>query len=66
MSRVGMAFLSVTLAVAWTQSPSAGQTQVSAKSQAKGIEPDRDDPVLPIGAHAPDFSLPGVHGKVQR
>ena len=66
MSQVCMAFLSVTLAVAWAQSPSAGQTQGSAKSQPTGIQPDRDHPVLPIGAHAPDFSLPGVDGKVHK
>ena len=63
---VCMAFVSVTLAFAWPQSPADGQAQVPAKSQTKGIQPDRDHPVLPIGAQAPDFSLPGVDGKVHK
>ena len=55
---VCLACLSVTVASALAQSPAAGQ--------AKGIQPDRDHPVLAIGAQAPDFSLPGVDGKVHR
>jgi thiol-disulfide isomerase/thioredoxin len=59
-----IACLSGTLAFAFAQSPAAAQTEVAARSQAKGIQPDRDHPVLSIGAQAPDFSLPGVDGKV--
>jgi len=31
---------------------------------SKGIQPDSDHPVLPIGSPAPAFSLPGIDGKV--
>jgi len=30
---------------------------------ARGMQPDAEHPVLPIGASFPDFSLPGVDGK---
>ena len=33
------------------------------KGQRKGIQPDPAHPVLPIGAPAPDFNLPGIDGK---
>src|SRR5689334_4946492 len=56
------AFAIVTLpAGLWAQ----GQAPAPPKQPAatKGIQPDRDHPILPIGAPAPDFSLPGVDGK---
>ena len=31
---------------------------------ARGMQPDREHPVLPIGASFPDFNLPGVDGKM--
>jgi peroxiredoxin len=31
---------------------------------ARGMQPDREHPVLPIGAPFPDFNLPGVDGKM--
>jgi len=33
------------------------------KGQMRGIQPDAAHPVLPIGAQAPDFDLPGIDGK---
>jgi peroxiredoxin len=34
------------------------------RAQNRGIQPDRDHPILAIGSPAPDFALPGVDGKV--
>ena len=31
---------------------------------ARGMQPDKEHPVLPIGASFPDFNLPGVDGKM--
>jgi peroxiredoxin len=50
---------------------SAGQTAATGQPPAasqqvppgKGIQPDLEYPILPIGAPAPDFDLPGVDGK---
>jgi hypothetical protein len=60
------AFLLVALTFSWAQSLAAGQAPAPARSETKGIQPDRDHPVLPIGAQAPDFSLPGVDGKIHK
>ena len=60
------AFLLVALSFSWAQSLAAGQAPAPARSETKGIQPDRDHPVLPIGAQAPDFSLPGVDGKIHK
>src|SRR5262245_13317021 len=47
-------FVVMMLASAWAQGP----------APTKGIQPDPDHPVLPIGSPAPAFSLPGIDGKV--
>ena len=39
------------------------QGQAPPKAPAKGITQDLEHPILPIGAPAPDFSLPGIDGK---
>ena len=64
-------FLTATMAFAWQQA----QTQTAAQSttqaaagqkgggRGRGIQPDPLHPVLPIGAPAPDFHLPGIDGK---
>jgi len=39
-------------------------TVVLPRAQNRGIQPDRDHPILAIGSPAPDFALPGVDGKV--
>ena len=41
-------------------------TVVLPRAQNRGIQPDRDHPILAIGSPAPDFALPGVDGKVHR
>ena len=59
------------VATGFAMAQSAGQTgatgQPAAANQqaqpSKGIQPDLEYPVLPIGASAPDFDLPGVDGK---
>lgn len=67
-------FLAATVAFAWpgqaqnTTQPTAqgetpGQGQVTGRSRGRGIQPDREHPILAIGAPAPDFSLPGIDGK---
>src|SRR5262245_49468385 len=47
------------VAVAIAQAPQA-------PAPSRGIQPDRDHPILPIGSPAPDFALPGVDGKIHR
>ena len=63
MRTVSAVCLAVLMMVAWPQ----GQTQGKAPEQApRGIQPDRDHPILPIGSPAPDFALSGVDGKIHR
>src|SRR6476620_4327287 len=57
---IGSAVLALTMAVG------GAQGQAPAPAPTKGIQPDRDHPVLPIGAPAPDFALPGVDGKIHK
>lgn len=56
------AFVFATIAFAWPQSPPAGPAQ----GRGRGIQPNLEHPILPIGSPAPDFSLPGVDGKVHK
>jgi peroxiredoxin len=64
---------------AQSAAPAATQGQASGQAQggyggaarganpgptARGMQPDREHPVLPIGASFPDFNLPGVDGKM--
>jgi hypothetical protein len=41
-------------------------TVVTLLAQNRGIQPDRDHPILAIGSPAPDFALPGVDGKIHK
>src|ERR1700687_2252824 len=65
-----------TIAFAWpgqaqNTTPPAAQSQGSAPGYggaarggaSRGMQPDPEHPVLPIGSPFPDFSLPGVDGK---
>lgn len=45
-------------AIPWQQAPQGRGT-----GRGRGIQPDPLHPVLPIGAPAPDFNLPGIDGK---
>ncbi len=55
-------FVTATIAFAWPQGQPAGGTQ----GRGRGIQPNLEHPILPIGAPVPDFSLPGIDGKVHK
>ena len=62
--------LTATMAFAWQQAQTQNGAQTAAPGQkgggrgaGRGIQPDPLHPVLPIGASAPDFNLPGIDGK---
>ena len=40
--------------------------QGQAPARGRGIQPNLEHPVLPIGSPAPDFTLPGVDGKTHK
>jgi len=47
-----------------SQGQTMAQKQAAAVAEVEhGIKPDPKHPILPIGAQAPDFNLPGVDGK---
>ncbi len=54
------------LSAAWPAGPMLGQAPPPAPSTPRGIQPDKDHPILPIGSPAPDFALPGVDGRTHR
>jgi peroxiredoxin len=54
-------FVSATIALAWPQSPPASPAQ----GRGRGIQPN-EHPILPIGSPVPDFSLPGIDGKMHK
>jgi peroxiredoxin len=55
--------LTIAIVLVWSQSGTFGQAPQAPPSTPRGIQPDKDHPILPIGSPAPDFSLPGVDGK---
>ena len=55
-------FVTATIAFAWPQGQPAGGTQ----GRGRGIQPNLEHPILPIGSPVPDFSLPGIDGKVHK
>jgi peroxiredoxin len=55
-------FVSATMAFASPQ----GQAGAPPQAQGRGIQPNLEHPILPIGAPAPDFALPGIDGKVHK
>jgi peroxiredoxin len=56
------AVVSATIVVAWPQAQPASGTQ----GRGRGIQPNLEHPILPIGSPAPDFALPGIDGKVHK
>jgi peroxiredoxin len=56
------AFACVTVAAAGPQ----GQSAAPAQGRGRGIQPNLEHPILPIGSPAPDFALPGIDGKVHK
>src|SRR3954464_1329162 len=43
-----------------------GRAQTQAPARGRGIQPNLEHPILAIGSPAPDFSLPGVDGKIHK
>src|SRR5580704_657412 len=62
-------FLTATMAFAWQQAQTQTTPQATpgqkggGRGAGRGIQADPLHPVLPIGAPAPDFNLPGIDGK---
>jgi peroxiredoxin len=54
--------VSATIAFAWPQSQPASPAQ----GRGRGIQPNLEHPILPIGSPAPDFALPGIDGKTHK
>jgi peroxiredoxin len=46
--------------------PAMAQGQASSQGAGRGIQAGGDHPVLPIGSPLPDFTLPGVDGKMHK
>lgn len=44
--------------------PAAARAQGRGRNTNRGIQPDPEHPILPIGSPAPDFNLPGVDDKM--
>ena len=44
----------------------SGRAQSQAPARGRGIQPNLEHPILPIGSPAPDFALPGVDGKTHK
>jgi peroxiredoxin len=57
---------SIMLAVTMGATRASAQTQPPAPAPGRGIQANVDHPVLPIGSALPDFTLPGVDGKVHK
>ena len=63
------ASLSVFLVVVFFCLPATfeqGHAQSQAPARGRGIQPNLEHPILAIGSPAPDFSLPGVDGKIHK
>jgi len=57
-------FLAGTLA--WSQAPArsgSGRGGRGGSGRGRGLQADLDHPIMPIGTHIPDFTLPGADGK---
>jgi peroxiredoxin len=56
----------LTAAVVFTCGTEAAQAQGQPPRGGRGIQPNLEHPILPIGSPAPDFALPGVDGKIHK
>ena len=56
----------LTVAVVFTCVTEPVQAQGQPPARGRGIQPNLEHPILPIGSPAPDFALPGVDGKTHR
>ncbi len=55
----------LTVAIASAQPPASGGSGRGARA-GRGIQADPDHPIMPIGTHIPDFTLPGADGKMHK
>ena len=55
--------LAAAIVLAWPADRLSGQARQAQPQTPRGIQPDKDHPILPIGSPAPDFSLPGIDGQ---
>ena len=55
-------FVFATIGFSWSQAQAAGREP----GQGRGIQPNLEHPILPIGSPVPDFALPGIDGKVHK
>ena len=53
-------------AVGFTCATESAQAQGQPPARGRGIQPNLEHPILPIGSAAPDFALPGVDGKIHK
>jgi peroxiredoxin len=54
------------VAIGFACTAQATEAQGQPPARGRGIQPNLEHPILPIGSPAPDFALPGVDGKVHK
>jgi peroxiredoxin len=64
--RASLSVLLVAVFTVFTVSLEHGQAQSQAPARGRGIQPNLEHPILAIGSPAPDFTLPGVDGKIHK
>jgi peroxiredoxin len=61
---LAIALLLLTASLAWPQAATGpGGRGGSGRGGGRGLQTDPDHPIMPIGTHIPDFTLPGADGK---
>ena len=68
-SSLAIAALLLTGTLAWSQAPAGGSGRgggrgFSGRGRGGGLQADAEHPVMKIGTHIPDFTLPGADGKM--
>ena len=58
-----VAALFLTGTVVWSQQPTGGSGRARGGGGGGGLLPDAEHPIMKIGSHIPDFTLPGADGK---